>query len=225
MGGGMTTQTGYEIDRAALALPQSGTRCLLHVCCAPCSGEVIEALIEAGIECRVYFYNPNIQPKEEYEVRKAENKKFAQLYDVPFVDDDYNVDDWFKRTEGYEDAPERGHRCTLCFDMRLERAAWYAYTEGFNVLATSLSISRSKDIEQINGSGERAVAKYPGLMYWTHNWRKRGGSQRMVAISRREGFYRQKYCGCLYSLRDTNQARRDQGRIRVKPVQVEASDR
>ncbi|MBM94192.1 MAG: hypothetical protein CMF51_05540 [Legionellales bacterium] len=212
----MTTQTGYETTRATLVLPEGGTRCLLHVCCAPCSGEVIEALVEADIECEVYFYNPNIQPREEYEVRKAENKAFADRYQVPFIDDDYDVEDWFKRTEGHEADPERGERCTLCFDMRLERAAFYAYTHGFDVLATSLSISRSKDIDQINGCGMRAVSKYPNLSYWTHNWRKKGGSQRMVSISRREGFYRQEYCGCLYSLRDTNQSRRARGIDRIQ---------
>ena len=215
-----TTTTGYEIDRLPLVLPEGGKKCLLHVCCAPCSGEVLEALIEAKIPCLAYFYNPNIHPKEEYLRRKAENKRFAELYNVPFVDDDYHVDEWFELTQGRELEPERGPRCTLCFDMRLERAAWYAYTHGYDVIATSLSISRSKDIEQINGCGMRAVSKYPGMQYWTHNWRKRGGSQRMVTISRREGFYRQEYCGCVYSLRDSNRSRHVRGRAHIKPASL-----
>lgn len=213
---GITTKTGFEIPRADLTLPEGGKKCLLHVCCAPCSGEVIEALVEANIECMAYFYNPNIHPKEEYLKRKEENKVFAKLYNIPFFDDDYNDDDWFALTKGRELEPERGERCTICFDMRLERAAFYAYTHGFDVLATSLSISRSKDIQQINGCGERAAAKYPGLKYWTHNWRKRGGSQRMVTISQEHGFYRQEYCGCLYSLRDSNESRHKRGIRKAK---------
>ena len=210
-----TTSTGFEVERAEIKLPNNGKKCLLHVCCAPCSGEVLEALVEANIECLAYFYNPNIHPQEEYLKRKEENKLFAKLYNVPFVDDDYNEEEWFKLTKGMEAHPERGERCTVCFDMRLERAAFYAYSHGYDVIATSLSISRSKDIEQINGCGVRAAAKYPGLTYWTHNWRKKGGSQRMVSISRREGFYRQEYCGCLYSLRDSNQSRLNRGMPKV----------
>ena len=216
MAKGITTKTGFEIERANISLPEGGTKCLLHVCCAPCSGEVIEALVEANIECMAYFYNPNIHPEEEYIRRKEENKKFAELYNVPFIDDDYNVEDWFQLTQGRELEPERGERCTICFDMRLERAAWHAYTNGYDVIATSLSISRSKDIEQINGCGLRAAQKYPGLQYWTHNWRKKGGSQRMVSISKREGFYRQEYCGCLYSLRDSNKSRYHRGKPKIQ---------
>lgn len=217
MAKGILTKTGYEIDRQKIQLPEGGSRCLLHVCCAPCSGEVIEALVEANIEVLAYFYNPNIHPEEEYLMRKEENKKFAKLYNVKFVDDDYNDNDWFALTKGRELEPERGPRCTICFDMRLERAAWYAYTNGYDVIATSLSISRSKDINQINSCGQNAARKYPNLQYWSHNWRKKGGSQRMVTISKKWGFYRQEYCGCLYSLRDVNRSRINRNRDIVNP--------
>ena len=110
-----------------------------------------------------------------------------------------------------EDEPERGVRCTMCFDMRFERTALYAHEHGFPVITSSLGISRWKNMQQINDCGARA-ARYPGLIYWDYNWRKGGGSARMIEISKREQFYQQEYCGCAYSLRDSNRQRRDSGR-------------
>ncbi len=103
-----------------------------------------------------------------------------------------------------ETAPERGIRCTMCFDMRFERTALYAHENGFPVMTSSLGISRWKDMAQINGCGSRAVTPYEGLSYWDYNWRKGGGASRMIEIAKREEFYQQEYCGCIYSLRDTN---------------------
>jgi predicted adenine nucleotide alpha hydrolase (AANH) superfamily ATPase len=104
----------------------------------------------------------------------------------------------------------------MCFDMRFERSALYAHEHGFPVMTTSLGISRWKNMQQINDAGRRAVAPYPRLSYWDYNWRKDGGSQRMIEISKREQFYQQEYCGCVYSLRDTNRHRKAQGRERIK---------
>ncbi|MBW8810002.1 MAG: epoxyqueuosine reductase QueH, partial [Lysobacter sp.] len=118
--------------------------------------------------------------------------------------------------KGMENEPERGIRCTMCFDMRFERSALYAHEHGFPVMTTSLGISRWKNMQQINDSGRRAVEPYPQLSYWDYNWRKDGGSQRMIEISKREQFYQQEYCGCVYSLRDTNRHRKAQGRERIK---------
>jgi predicted adenine nucleotide alpha hydrolase (AANH) superfamily ATPase len=100
----------------------------------------------------------------------------------------------------------------MCFDMRFERTALYAHENGFPVMTSSLGISRWKDMAQINGCGKRAATRYDGLDYWDFNWRKGGGSARMIEISKRETFYQQEYCGCVYSLRDTNQHRRAGGR-------------
>jgi predicted adenine nucleotide alpha hydrolase (AANH) superfamily ATPase len=172
----------------------------------------MEAMVAAGLELTVFFYNPNIHPRREYELRKQENIRFAEQKGIPFVDGDYDADNWFARTKGMGWEPERGIRCTSCFDMRFERAALYAHEHGFEVFTSSLGISRWKNMQQINGSGERSAARYPGLSYWTFNWRKHGGSQRMIEISKREAFYQQEYCGCVYSLRDTNRARREAGR-------------
>ena len=111
--------------------------------------------------------------------------------------------------------PERGIRCTMCFDMRFERTALYAHEHGFPVMTSSLGISRWKNMNQINDSGCRAAIKYPGLLYWDFNWRKDGGASRMIEISKREEFYQQEYCGCVYSLRDTNKWRQEHQRPKI----------
>ena len=173
-------------------------------------------MLASGIDMTIYFYNPNIHPLKEYELRKEENIRFAEQFNISFIDADYDRDDWFARARGMESEPERGIRCTMCFDMRFERTALYAYENGFNVMTSSLGISRWKNMQQINDCGARAASHYPGLSYWDYNWRKGGGSARMIEISKRENFYQQEYCGCVYSLRDTNRHRDATGRERIK---------
>jgi predicted adenine nucleotide alpha hydrolase (AANH) superfamily ATPase len=173
-------------------------------------------LLDSGIDYTIYFYNPNIHPLKEYELRKNENIRFAEKNNVPFVDGDYDRDEWFKRAKGMEFEPERGIRCTMCFDMRFERTALYAHENGFTIFSSSLGISRWKNMEQINDCGTRAASHYPNMTYWTFNWRKEGGSQRMIEISKQENFYQQEYCGCIYSLRDTNRWRLENNRKRIE---------
>lgn len=204
------------IEREKLVLPNDADQLLLHSCCAPCSGEVMEALIYSDIQFSIFFYNPNIHPVQEYEIRKNENISFAEKHGIPFIDADYDKDNWFARIQGLEWEPERGKRCTLCFDMRFERTALYAHEHGFPLISSSLGISRWKDMNQINDSGNRAASRYPELAYWTYNWRKNGGSGRMYEIAKRENFYKQEYCGCVYSLRDTNHWRQKNERNRIK---------
>ncbi|WP_410488568.1 epoxyqueuosine reductase QueH [Acinetobacter sp. 2019-01-05] len=206
----MTTQ------RQKLELPSGHNKLLLHSCCAPCSGEVMEALIESDINFSIFFYNPNIHPVKEYIIRKEENIRFAEKHNIPFIDADYDTDNWFARAKGMEDEPERGIRCTMCFDMRFERTALYASENGFSLISSSLGISRWKNMAQINDCGIRAASHYPEIQYWDYNWRKNGGSSRMIEISKREEFYQQEYCGCVYSLRDTNRWRMSNGRDRIK---------
>lgn len=176
----------------------------------------MEAMTASGIDYSIYFYNPNIHPDREYEIRKNENIRFAEKHNIEFIDADYDRDNWFERVRGLEQEPERGIRCTVCFDMRFERTALYAHENGFDSITSSLGISRWKDMDQINGCGIRAAERYPDLIYWTYNWRKDGGSARMIDISKREHFYQQEYCGCVYSLRDTNRWRRSRGRDRIQ---------
>ncbi|MAL87174.1 MAG: hypothetical protein CMI23_12560 [Opitutae bacterium] len=202
--------------RQKIKAPHNEDRLLLHSCCAPCEGEVLETLIYSGIQPTVFFYNPNIHPKKEYEIRKAEDQKFCEKIGVEHVDVDYDVRNWFERVKGLEWEPERGARCTSCFDMRFERTALFAHENNFTLFSSSLGISRWKNMNQINSCGLRAAARYENLTYWTYNWRKSGGSQRMIEISKREGFYQQEYCGCVYSLRDTNKWRVSQNRPKVE---------
>ncbi len=204
------------IEREQLILPNGADKLLLHSCCAPCSGEVMEALVFSKINFSIFFYNPNIHPVQEYEIRKEENIAFAKAHDIPFIDADYDKDNWFARIKGLEWEPERGKRCTACFDMRFERTALYAHEHGFPVITTSLGISRWKDMNQINEAGIRAASRYSEIEYWTYNWRKNGGAARMYEIAKRENFYKQEYCGCVYSLRDTNAWLKTNSRERIK---------
>lgn len=213
----MTIDTSIISSRPDLELnvPGGERRVLMHSCCAPCSGELIEAMVKAGLELTIFFYNPNIHPKKEYEIRKNENIRYAEALGIPFADADYDVQEWFSRAKGMEREPERGVRCTMCFDMRFLRTALYAREHGFRVFTSSLGISRWKNMEQINDCGVRAAACYPGLAYWTYNWRKDGGGARMYEIAKRENFYKQEYCGCIYSLRDTNEWREKNSREKI----------
>lgn len=203
-------------QREILQLPNNHTKLLLHSCCAPCSGEVMEALLVSDIDFTIYFYNPNIHPRKEYDLRKDENIRFAKQHNIDFIDADYDRDEWFARAQGMEDEPERGIRCTMCFDMRFVKTAEYAHKNGFSLISSSLGISRWKNMQQINDCGVRAAALYPEIEYWTYNWRKGGGASRMVEISKREKFYKQEYCGCAFSLRDTNKWRLAHNREKIK---------
>lgn len=201
------------MEREVLKAP--GAPILLHSCCAPCAGELMEAMIASNIPFTIYFYNPNIHPLKEYEIRKQENIRYAEKLNIPFIDADYDAEKWFEQTKGLEYEPERGKRCTLCFDIRFFRTAEYASANGFPVITSTLGISRWKNMDQINDCGIRAAAHFD-LTYWTYNWRKKGGGARMYEIAKREQFYKQEYCGCIYSLRDSNKWRKQGNRSLIQ---------
>jgi len=186
-----------------IQVPNRETSILLHVCCAPCSCSIIRRLTENGMKLTVFFYNPNIYPCEEYEKRKQEVIRFIQNKDIPFVDADHEIDRWFEVITGHEEDPERGERCDLCFEMRLGKTAEYASKNHFKVFATSLGISRWKNLDQVNRAGEKAAVLFPGLTYWAQNWRTGNGQELMDKIIKEQRIYRQRYCGCLYSLRES----------------------
>jgi len=188
-----------------LELPLNTTKILVHSCCAPCSGSIIEQLNKENISCTILYYNPNIHPEAEYLKRKEEQKVLATKMNVAFVALEYAVDTWFSRIKGLENEPERGRRCSICFQMRLDKAAEYAHQNNFHLLTSTLGISRWKDMEQVNACGHKAAQKYPGLVYWAFNWRKKGGSQRMHEIARENNLYKQTYCGCVYSQKSKHQ--------------------
>ena len=189
-----------------LVLPGQTQRLLLHACCAPCSGDVIARLLASRIDFAIFFYNPNIHPEHEYLRRKAEIERFARQNGISFLDADHDPAVWMARAKALKWEPERGARCSLCFDLRLGQTAHYAAANRFDVIASTLGISRCKDVSQVNASGLRAVQDVCGpvcrVEWWPFNWRKEGGATRTTEIARREGFYRQSYCGCVYSLRD-----------------------
>jgi len=197
-------------------VPGGENKVLMHSCCAPCSGPLIEKMAKSGIDLTIFFYNPNIHPKKEYELRKKENIRYAEKLGLDFIDADYDVQNWFARAKGMEHEPERGLRCTMCFDMRFERTALYAFENNFKIITSSLGISRWKNMQQINDCGEKAASHYDGVTYWTYNLRKEGGGARMYELAKEEEFYKQEYCGCIFSLRDTNKWRVGKGREEIK---------
>mmetsp|Transcript_54433 Transcript_54433/g.117817 ORF Transcript_54433/g.117817 Transcript_54433/m.117817 type:complete len:310 (+) Transcript_54433:96-1025(+) len=203
---------------STLALPESGaTKVLLHSCCAPCSGAMVLEMQQLGFDVTVFFYNPNIHPRREYDIRKEENKRFAAKLGIPFVDMDYDSEAWFARAVGMEGDPERGRRCTMCFDMRMERTALYASENGFPVIATTNATSRWKDAEQVDSSGVRAAARYGGAVeYWKADWQTDAMTLRKYQVAASERFYKQEYCGCSYSLRDSNEWRRANGIPKIR---------
>ena len=197
-------------------LPKGKKNLLLHTCCAPCSGDIMLRLINSSISFSLFFYNPNIHPKKEYLLRKDENINFAIKYNIPIIDAEYDTSNWFKITRGMEWEPERGQRCDACFDMRLLKTAQYASEHHFDLISTTLGISRWKDFSQINRSGLKSASLFGNVDYWDFNWRKNNGSQNMITVSKQENFYMQEYCGCIYSLRDTNEWRLKNNKSKIE---------
>lgn len=184
----------------SLHTPNGDTRVLLHSCCAPCSSAIIECLLANGIRPTVFYYNPNIYPQAEYEIRKQEAIRFVTAQGLDFVDADYDHPRWRHDVAGLEHEPERGHRCLQCFTLRLEATAAYAAANGFHVFTTTLASSRWKDLNQINEAGRRAAEHHPGTLFWEQNWRKGGLQERRNQLLKEYGFYNQQYCGCEFSM-------------------------
>jgi len=181
-------------------VPGGETEILLHACCAPCSSAIVECLVENGVRPTLFYYNPNIFPDEEYQRRKAESMRHAQVLGLDFVDADYNHSKWLDAVRGLEYEPERGGRCLVCFKERLSATALYAHEHGFRVFATTLATSRWKSLEQISEAGEYAASLFTDVRFWAQNWRKGGLSERRNELVRVYGFYNQNYCGCEFSL-------------------------
>ena len=191
-------------------------RLLLHVCCAPCCGAIVEALAAAyrgagrePTDMAVFWSNSNIYTKEEYEKRKAEVLRYAAQYGIEVIDDDYDHARWLAEVAaGREDAPERGPRCLECFRYRLLRAAGYAAANGFGTLTTSLASSRWKSLEQVDEAGRwscaHATEGQPDpadkVQWWGRNWRKGGLQPRRNEIIKEQNFYNQTFCGCEFSI-------------------------
>lgn len=184
-----------------ISVPGGHTKVLLHTCCAPCSSAIIECLLQHNITPTIFYCNPNIYPQEEYEIRKNECTRYAQSLGLDIIDADYNHGHWLNQIKGFENEPERGARCMLCFKTRLRETAEFAHANGFKVITTTLASSRWKSLEQINAAGQWAVEPFDDVTWWDQNWRKGGLSERRIAIIKEYGFYNQQYCGCEFSMR------------------------
>lgn len=172
---------------------------LLHTCCAPCSAAVIEWLLKEAVQPTLFFFNPNIYPEEEYNLRKRELLRYTSKLGLECIDGDYDHAQWLQNVKGLENQPERGSRCMECFKLRLLKTAQQAHEKGFNQIATTLTSSRWKNPEQIAEAGNWAVAHYPNMLFWNKNWRKGGLSERRTILLQENGFYNQPYCGCEFS--------------------------
>ena len=187
--------------QSAIVVPEGCKKVLLHACCAPCSSAIVEWMLGHGIEPVIYYFNPNIYPLEEYEIRKNESKRHAESLGIRWIDGDYDHEGWLRDICGMEAEPERGRRCEQCFTLRLTRAAQEARKQGLRYFTTTLASSRWKSLEQVNAAGEWACAQVPGVTWWPQNWRKGGLQERRNEIIRSERFYNQLYCGCEFSKR------------------------
>ncbi len=212
-------------DNLKIQTPNGEAKVLLHTCCAPCSSAIIETMMKNGITPVIYYCNPNIYPREEYEIRKNECTRYAESLGLEIVDADYDHENWLETVRGLEDEPERGGRCLKCFKLRLLRTAEYAVQRGIHVMTTTLASSRWKSLDQINEAGRwaceeagrsrikcRVTSDGDGMtsggqadgvevVWWEQNWRKGGLQERRLQIIKEYGFYNQLYCGCEFSMR------------------------
>ena len=194
---------GRDVNQVAfgrgIEVPEGVGRVLLHACCAPCSSAIVEWMLAVGVQPTIFYYNPNIFPREEYEIRKTESKRHAESLGISWIDEDWNHETWLADVCGLENEPERGARCQKCFDLRLRRTAEKAVDLGINVFTTTLASSRWKRLDQIELAGKRAEAAVPGSCFWAQNWRKGGLQERRNQLLKEYGFYNQLYCGCEFS--------------------------
>ena len=175
-------------------------RVLLQACCAPCASHCLSEL--AGkTRVTVYFYNPNLSDREEYEKRRAELLRLiGETGWADALDCAYAPEDFAAVAAGYEDAPEGGARCARCFRLRLEHTAAAARENGYDLFGTTLTLSPLKNAELINRIGFEAGERY-GVEYLPSDFKKRGGYQHSLDLSREHCLYRQNYCGCAFSKR------------------------
>ena len=186
----------------SIIVPEGLSEVFLHACCAPCSSAIVEWLMAHGIRPTIFYFNPNIWPREEYEIRKNESKRHAERLGINWIDGDYNHQAWRCGVEGLEGEPERGSRCQQCFVLRLTEAARKAKELGFQYFTTTLASSRWKSLEQIEQAGHAAEQAVEGVTFWAQNWRKGGLQERRNQLLRENNFYNQQYCGCEFSARN-----------------------
>lgn len=173
------------------------SKLLLHSCCAGCAAYLIKKLVEQ-YDLTVYFYNPNIFPKEEYEKRLVEVKSFCEKNKIDFFEEKEEYENWKKMISGLENEPEKGKRCEKCIYNRLEKTSNFAKDNNYEYFATTLTISPHKNADFINKTGKELAEKNK-VKFLAEVWRKKNGFLESCALSKEHGFYRQEYCGCEYS--------------------------
>lgn len=209
-----------EMERELARIGASGRRprLLLHACCAPCGSYVLEALNRA-FDIDIYYYNPNIAPRAEFDRRAAEIERLAAQ--MPHVNDfrvivgEYDNEVFTEMCRGHEDDPEGGARCALCFRMRLEAAAKLAAQLGDDYFTTSLTISPLKDAQLLNAIGVE-MGRGAGVQWLFSDFKKKNGYKRSCELSREYGLYRQDYCGCVYSRQERDARAAQSGEKKMK---------
>lgn len=174
---------------------------LLHSCCAPCSSYVLSYLAQF-FRITVYYYNPNITEKEEYEKRVKEQRRLIDElpaeHEISFVEGPYEPEKFLKMAEGLEGEKEGGARCFLCYELRLRQAIDYAKANGFAYVTTTLSVSPHKNADKLNEIGLK-LAGEADIDYLLSDFKKKGGYLKSIELSKKYDLYRQNYCGCIYS--------------------------
>ncbi|MDE6723587.1 MAG: epoxyqueuosine reductase QueH [Eubacterium sp.] len=177
---------------------------LLHACCAPCSSACLEYLYE-NFNITVFYYNPNISPKSEFDKRLLEEKRLISemlpCEDIQVIEGSYNHDDFLAISKGLEDVPEGGERCFKCYRLRLEETARLAKEKGFDYFCTTLSISPLKNSQKLNEIGYETAEKY-GVKWLPSDFKKKEGYKRSIELSRQYSLYRQNFCGCVFSKKE-----------------------
>lgn len=191
-----------KLNKILDTIEKEGTRpgLFLHACCAPCSSYVLEYLTRY-FDITVFYYNPNISPKEEYEKRVEEIKRFIALVHsgkVTLMEGIYHPEDFYETVKGMENLKEGSERCYRCYELRLRESARLAAEYGFDYFTTTLSISPYKNAGWLNEIGVRLGEEY-GVPYLVSDFKKKNGYKRSIVLSAEYGLYRQDYCGCVYS--------------------------
>lgn len=192
-----------KFDKEVAELDGRRPKLLLHSCCGPCSGSVIE-LLSRFFDVTVLWYNPNLWPEEEFELRLETQKRLISCLDkdgshAELCCLDWDCGEYFERVKGLENEPEEGKRCIECFKLRLEKTAKFAAEHGFEYFCTTLTVSSRKDAVVINAIG-RGCAERFGVKWLPSEFRKREGNHRSMVLAEKYGLYRQTYCGCMFSL-------------------------
>lgn len=195
-----------ELDKIIASLDGRVPTLLLHSCCAPCSSYTLEYLSNY-FDITVYYYNPNISPKVEFDKRFGEQKRLiASLpakHEIKLIEGDYNYSDFSEIAKGFENVKEGGERCFRCYKLRLEKSAHLAKEQGFDYFCTTLSISPLKNSQKINEIGLEVAEKY-GVKWLPSDFKKKEGYKRSIELSREYNLYRQNFCGCVFSKKENN---------------------